>query len=196
MKKKILKIAMWVGIVLVLILTFLFFLGLYGQRIENYFINKNQEKMMVEIEKQKAEILEAQKNDTYGGQTPEETLDMYIEALKAGDIELASKYYEISLERSKIQYQELEDLKNVIKRDGNLDLVIEEIEKIRKFGKKNIWSDIQVSFVFNFVTREEIKDVSVFSQQEITTIIPAGTSLDVGKSLRLNPYTKVWKIIQ
>lgn len=152
--------------------------------------------MMVEIEKQKAEILEAQKNDTYGGQTPEETLDMYIEALKAGDIELASKYYEISLERSKIQYQELEDLKNVIKRDGNLDLVIEEIEKIRKFGKKNIWSDIQVSFVFNFVTREEIKDVSVFSQQEITTIIPAGTSLDVGKSLRLNPYTKVWKIIQ
>ncbi len=31
--------------------------------------------------------------DTYGGATPEETLQLFIDALKAGDIELASKYY-------------------------------------------------------------------------------------------------------
>jgi hypothetical protein len=31
--------------------------------------------------------------DTYGGVTPEETLQLFIDALKAGDIQLAAKYY-------------------------------------------------------------------------------------------------------
>ncbi len=35
----------------------------------------------------------ALKNDTYGGKTPEETLKMFIEALKKEDVELASKYF-------------------------------------------------------------------------------------------------------
>ena len=35
----------------------------------------------------------AMKEDTYGGKTPEETLQMFIEALKREDIELASKYF-------------------------------------------------------------------------------------------------------
>ncbi|MBI4130673.1 hypothetical protein HY468_05120, partial [Candidatus Roizmanbacteria bacterium] len=33
------------------------------------------------------------RNDTYGGATPEETLALFIAALEAGDIELASKYF-------------------------------------------------------------------------------------------------------
>ena len=35
----------------------------------------------------------AMREDTYGGKTPEETLQMFIEALKREDIELASKYF-------------------------------------------------------------------------------------------------------
>ncbi len=35
----------------------------------------------------------AMKNDTYGGKTPQETLDMFIDALEKGDLELASKYF-------------------------------------------------------------------------------------------------------
>ncbi len=31
--------------------------------------------------------------DTYGGKTPEETLQLFVDALKAGDIDLASKYF-------------------------------------------------------------------------------------------------------
>src|SRR3989344_2339975 len=34
-------------------------------------------------------------NDTYGGTTPEETLALFIDALKKGDIDLASKYFEV-----------------------------------------------------------------------------------------------------
>jgi len=35
----------------------------------------------------------AMKADIYGGKTPEETLKMFIDALKKGDAELASKYF-------------------------------------------------------------------------------------------------------
>lgn len=35
----------------------------------------------------------ADRADTYGGETPEETLALYLAALEAGDIELAAKYY-------------------------------------------------------------------------------------------------------
>ena len=31
--------------------------------------------------------------DTYGGKTPQETLDLFVAALEKGDIELASKYF-------------------------------------------------------------------------------------------------------
>jgi len=34
-------------------------------------------------------------NDTFGGDTPEETLSLFIDALEKGDVELASKYFVI-----------------------------------------------------------------------------------------------------
>ena len=33
------------------------------------------------------------KADTWGGKTPQETLDLFIDALRKGDVELASKYF-------------------------------------------------------------------------------------------------------
>jgi hypothetical protein len=44
MKKKILKIMMWVVIVIVVALTFLWFLGTYGYDIQNHFRAERQEK--------------------------------------------------------------------------------------------------------------------------------------------------------
>lgn len=40
-----------------------------------------------------ARITNLYKKDTYGGATPEETLNLFIKALEAGNYELASKYY-------------------------------------------------------------------------------------------------------
>ncbi|MEX0934135.1 MAG: hypothetical protein WD003_02700, partial [Candidatus Paceibacterota bacterium] len=40
-----------------------------------------------------ADLEEQYKNDTFGGETPEETLELFIAALEAEDIELASKYF-------------------------------------------------------------------------------------------------------
>ncbi len=39
------------------------------------------------------EMTRKYQEDTYGGSTPEETLQLFIDALKKGDIELAAKYF-------------------------------------------------------------------------------------------------------
>src|SRR3989338_7176316 len=54
----------------------------------NYYNSPEQKAMRyyADLEKQYAE-------DTFGGKTPEETLQLFIDALKAGNIELASKYF-------------------------------------------------------------------------------------------------------
>ena len=43
-------------------------------------------------------------NDTYGGTTPEETLALFIDALKKGDIDLASKYFVVDERRIQLEY--------------------------------------------------------------------------------------------
>src|SRR3989344_3395088 len=46
-------------------------------------------------EKYFKDLKRAYDEDTYGGKTPEETLALFIDALKKGDIELAVKYFVI-----------------------------------------------------------------------------------------------------
>ncbi|MBU4536647.1 hypothetical protein KJ603_01240 [Patescibacteria group bacterium] len=50
-------------------------------------------------------VKELEKQDVYGGKTPEETLEMYIKALENRDFELASKYF--VLEDQEKEYEEL-----------------------------------------------------------------------------------------
>lgn len=195
MKNKILKIVKWVGIVLVLILIILFFLGLYGQRIENYFMLKSQEKFLAKVEKQKAEILEMQKNDTYGGATPEETLDLYIEALKVGDIELASKYWEVSLENPNLQ----DERKKTLEKDRNeglLNIIIKNLENIISSPYKKYYSDKEFAITYVYVTEKSATSTMVVGGTEYSWLVPKNTEEEISKALRLNPYTNVWKIIQ
>ncbi len=57
-------------------------------KYENFKEIQSQKKKIEQIEK-------TIKNDTYGGKTPEETLRMFIDAVEAGDYELASKYFTV-----------------------------------------------------------------------------------------------------
>lgn len=62
------------------------------------------------------------REDTYGGDTPEETLQLFIDALKKGDVELASRYFVITeQEKAKV------DLKEA-KGKNTIDQVIKRIE--------------------------------------------------------------------
>lgn len=45
------------------------------------------------LEKAEKDYVAAMTADTYGGKTPQETLDLFVKALRAGDVDLASKYF-------------------------------------------------------------------------------------------------------
>jgi len=72
-----------------------------------------------EIQKIKKEIAE----DPYGGDTPEETLRLFVDALKQGDTDLAAKYFVYDE-----QQQWGEDLAK-IKDKGLLDEMVRDLEK-------------------------------------------------------------------
>ncbi|MDP3661768.1 MAG: hypothetical protein Q8R17_02885, partial [bacterium] len=72
-------------------------------------------------------LVEAYKKDFDGGDTPEETLNLFIAALKAGDTDLASKYF--LLEKQAEMASELK----IGKEKGNLPKLIAILEK-KKIG--------------------------------------------------------------
>ena len=79
------------------------------------------------------QLLEEYKNDPYGGDTPEETLQLFIDALKKGDVELAAKYYIFSSQERRYQdlivLQEKNELANTIKRLEQFKLTKQESNK-------------------------------------------------------------------
>jgi len=93
----------------------------------NYGLEKyNQSKQWQEIKKsaeafQKAEqeLYQKMMADTYGGKTPEETLDMYIEAVEKGDYELASRYFVV--EKQEEWKKELFEIEKVNKKNVFLE---------------------------------------------------------------------------
>lgn len=65
------------------------------------------------------QLNEEYENDTFGGQTPEETLELFIAALEEGDIELASKYF-LPEDRRKI----LSNIESTKKQDKLNDAIV------------------------------------------------------------------------
>lgn len=102
------------------------FLGLVWANI--YHNNKNAEDS--KAQKYLKDLETAYKNDTYGGKTPEETLALFIDALKKGDIDLAAKYMIIE-EQNKI----LSDLKEA-KNSGRFNQIVQNLLSV-KLSSKN-----------------------------------------------------------
>jgi len=77
-------------------------------------------------------------DDPYGGDTPEETLRLFIDALKKGDTDLAAKYFVYGE-----QEEWREDLA-MIKDKGLLDAMMRDLERVKK---DNIGNDIAYYFL-------------------------------------------------
>lgn len=92
---------------------------------------------------------EAYKNDTFGGSTPEETLALFIDALKKGDTDLAAKYFVIDKQGEWLNY-----LNNVKKNTGLLS-IIDEAKKL-KLSNKN-----QEEAFFTIANDKKIVEVQV-----------------------------------
>lgn len=80
--------------------------------------------------------------DNYGGATPEETLELFISALKAGDTELAAKYFVVEKQK-----QMMEDLA-IGKQNDVLKLIISDLERIKSSSQYSDGS-------WHFITLDE-----------------------------------------
>lgn len=82
---------------------------------------------------------DAMRTDTYGGKTPEETLQMLISALKAGDIDLAAKYFELEQNPNDPNYltrKKWEDALAQAKSEGKLESVVSTLGKAQPSMQK------------------------------------------------------------
>ncbi len=77
------------------------------------------EQNLKNLEKQYAE-------DPYGGNTPEETLRLFIDALKKGDTDLAAKYF--VLDKQEQWREELAKIKD----KGLLNEMVKDLERLKK----------------------------------------------------------------
>ena len=73
---------------------FVLVVGLVAWRAFDTWRGRESVELLYEgLKRGQEELYQRQLADTYGGTTPQETLQMYIEAVEAGDYELASKYF-------------------------------------------------------------------------------------------------------
>lgn len=106
--------------------------AMYGVK---YFKQRNDPDYLATLEMEKLNKLYAE--DTFGGDTPEETLRLFIDALKKGDTDLAAKYFVLDKQPSwKVDLAK-------IKEKGLLENMIKDLER-EKF--KYSISDKQVAF--------------------------------------------------
>ena len=124
------------------------------------------------------------KNDTYGGKTPEETFDLYLAALKKGDLELASKYFVVEKQGDWLKTLTEYERESVIKS------FIEELENTKKIWKKvesNKYPDL-VSFEYLV----EVKNDSTVDLEGQQINVPKG---NYANEAMFQKYPSgVWKI--
>lgn len=130
--------------------------------------------------------LDPYKNDTYGGATPEETFDMYLAALKKGDLELASKYF--WAERQKRQLEFLQKMKN----NNESQVYIDELNSVKKDSWKKNESNNDA--VINYSGhREKSRTVDAFDTKWniIEKKLPIGA---FSSEMTLTKLNNIWKI--
>lgn len=139
-------------------------------------------------QKKLQKIEDAYRNDFDGGKTPEETIDLLVAALKAGDIEKASKYWKLSE-----QEENYNDLKQELEKLGNLQQSIDYFIEVSKKGtrwcnEKNDGCTFRYVYTETATTTYDVKGMN----QKI--IVPAGEKTTEIIDLELNRLTGVWKI--
>ena len=111
-----------------------------------------------------AELERQYREDTYGGKTPEETLQLFIDALKAGDIELASKYFVV--EEKERRRNELITVKD----KGELDRIVERAMELNlsKIESNRAW--FVVTNEHRVIKYEALLDKNINGVWKITSI--------------------------
>ena len=125
------------------------------------------------------------RTDTYGGKTPEETFDMFLSALKSGDVELASRYLGPEDKERWLKWF------NGRTQEEKAQYVKELSEAPSKWEKE--MSDESVSFLYKTHRSQMIINIQDGTGKTIKKVFPAGEYGSI-ISIYFNTYTKIWKI--
>jgi len=131
------------------------------------------------------------KGDTYGGATPEETFDMYLSALKKGDLELASRYFYVTKQEGELKFLE----KKVS--DKELENYIDKLESARKDWTKKVstlfdWNQYAAYEYKSIVPKTEYLEVKNPKTDIVERVaIPAGEYQEI---IQFEKTNKIWKL--
>lgn len=139
-----------------------------GYFSESAKYSRQVEENMKKYNEWEANYTKAMTEDVYGGKTPQETLNMFIDALKKEDVDLASKYFMLN-SVGQIDQEWVDGLKKS-KDEGKLQETASLLFKLRPDNKS---SSIDTAW-FNILNSEGIADYSAI--------------------LKLNEFSKIWKI--
>ena len=120
-------------------------------------------------QRQEKAYIEAMTADTYGGKTPQETLDLFVVALRKGDVELASKYFLLD---EYISREKWVAFLNDVKSKKLLDQMADDIAKFAK----PLPLTTPDENVFSFGLFDDNGAVAIYID------------------MRLNKYSDLWKI--
>lgn len=185
-KNKKFKIALkhWTGTLIVAIIAgFVIFIMLNGREfLANYLLSREQKKIQEQFEKPYRE-------DRYGGKTPEETFDMFLNALRKGDIDLASKYFVLNK-----QEEWREALDKLRDNPGNFEKLIQELEDNRKKWKLYESSEDRVVYRFTYVVETPfVEELPLGNGKTQKLTHPAGEfASDI--IFEKNIFSQIWKI--
>lgn len=149
-----------------------------------YVLDKYNKFMYKKIaEKIDYEVRKPYLEDRYGGKTPEETLQMFFDALRKGDVDLASKYFYLNYQEKYKRYL------SRLKENNGLQETINLWEERVKNGKKYQDED---GFSITWEAVEEKNFIATDMETGEQIEMPAGVYLE-GISLEKNE-NGIWKI--
>jgi len=145
---------------------------------DNYFSPQARNEPKFDQEKYDAFIKNAEdvlRADTYGGKTPQETLDLFIAALRAGDVDLASKYFALNTNSQSPDY---------LKQDPKWVAGLIQAKEERQLEK-----------IINLleVAEPALEDITRDDDYAFRILNNSGES-EGYVDMKLNTYSNVWKI--
>ncbi len=119
-----LKLIFIAVLVVIVLLVIIGTLGANKDRIQGYFENKRAQATYDQMVAEKNALEEKKKDDFAGGKTPEETIEMYLKALKDSNIDKANSFYAVGVKES--------DKDKLLQ----VPLIIKNTEKLFIYGEK------------------------------------------------------------
>lgn len=168
-----------------------FYLGGEGGYQTKYWLEQQRDKR--NMENFNNEIVKMFQEDIYGGKTPEETYNMFVQALKDENVDLAVKYFVLDSERRAKYQEEFDDLKQEgkLKEYGDNWPTWEEFKQIK--DEDNGWeSRVMVEHTY-YRSEQKIVNLPDGAGGYIKTTLPIGDYVDYAPVFTKNT-NNIWKI--